>query len=154
MLSNNMESISLINTPYHLDEREVVCYPYLIIALKIQMPRPFMKPRIAYTVVTADLVKGMVARSNMFPETNEIEIDNDALVPTIVSNEEALKKARKLSLKWAMYKFHLFRNPEIEVVKMKEVYKAFFYVNIKSEKVLVDSVKGLEGENINLLKRN
>jgi hypothetical protein len=141
---DQIKTVSLIETPFDLKDREVMCYPYFITAIQVAMPRPFLKPRLAYTVVTTDLVKGIPARANMFPETTEIEIDSTALVPSLLSREEATKKARKLALKWAMYKFHLFRTPKIDIVKVEEAYKAFFFAEINKERILVDSVKGLE----------
>lgn len=141
-----METVSLIDTQFNLEDKDVICYPYLITAVRIYMQRPFLKPRIAHTVITTDLVKGTALRANMFPPTSEIEISNSALVPVLISEEDAIKKARKLALRWAMAKFHLFRTPTIEIVEMKKVYKAFFYVHTDKKDILVDSVKGLEGE--------
>src|SRR5690625_2287852 len=111
-----METISLIKTGFDLKDREVVCYPYLIITFKIHLPRLFLKPRIAYTVVTADLVKGAAARSNMFPETEEVDIQESSIVPDLIEEEEALTNARKTALRWIMYKFHSFRAPRIEEI--------------------------------------
>lgn len=143
---SHMKAVSLIDTRFNLEDKEVICYPYLIVAIRIYMQRPFLKPRIAHTVVTADLVKGIALRANMFPPTSDIEISNSSLVPALIPHEEAIKKARKLALRWAIAKFHLFRTPTLEIVKTKQVYKAFFYVHANGNKILVDSVKGLEGE--------
>ena len=148
MDSEESKSVSLINTPMDLSERELVCYPYLIVLCKVSMPRMFMKPRTAWTVITVDLVKGVPLRSNMFPETTEISIKPSALVPAVLSNEEAINKSRKLALRWVMYKFHAFKNPEIEIVKEQEVYKAFFFAEADGKEILVDSVKGLTGEDL------
>src|SRR5690625_5849159 len=71
MDNEEYESVSLIETPMDLSGRELVCYPYLIVLCKVSMPRMFMKPRIAWTVITVDLVKGVPLRSNMFPGTVE-----------------------------------------------------------------------------------
>lgn len=107
-----------------------------------------MTPRIAYTVVTTDMVKGAAARSNMFPETVEIGIQGTSIIPELIEEEEALKNARKTALRWIMYKFHSFRAPRIEVIQRQKVYKAFFHADIKGRTVLVDSVKGLEQDDI------
>lgn len=141
-------SVSLINTAMDLSERELVCYPYLIVLCKVSMPRFFMKPRTAWTVITVDLVKGVPLRSNMFPETTDIDIKPSALVPAVLSNEEAIKKSRKLVIRWVMHKFHAFRNPEIEIVQEQEVYKAFFFAEANGREILVDTVKGLTGEDV------
>lgn len=143
-----METVSLIKTGFDLKDREVVCYPYLIVTFKIHLPRLFMTPRIAYTVVTTDMVKGAAARSNMFPETAEIGIQGTSIIPELIEEEEALKNARKTALRWIMYKFHSFRAPRIEVIQRQKVYKAFFHADIKGRTVLVDSVKGLEQDDI------
>lgn len=143
-----METISLIKTGFDLKDREVVCYPYLIVTFKIHLPRLFMTPRIAYTVVTTDMVKGAAARSNMFPEMLEIGIQGTSIIPELVEEEEALKNARKTALRWIMYKFHSFRAPRIEVIQSQKAYKAFFHADIKGRTVLVDSVKGLEQDDI------
>ncbi|SOC43848.1 hypothetical protein [Salinicoccus kekensis] len=148
MDNEEYESVSLIETPMDLNGRELVCYPYLIVLCKVSMPRMFMKPRVAWTVITVDLVKGVPLRSNMFPETADINIKPSALVPAIVSHEEAVKKARKLVLRWVMFKFHAFRNPEIEIVKEQAVYKAFFFAEADGREILVDTVKGLTGEDL------
>ena len=148
MAERSTESISLIQTPYDLEGRELVCYPYLITTLKISMPRPFLKPRIVFTVVTTDLVKGIAARANMFPEADKIQIQKSALVPPVISYEQAVSKARKLALKWIMYKFHVFRTPAIEIVQEQESYKAFFFIETENKKALVDSVKGLDRDDI------
>ena len=141
-------SVSLIETPMDLSGRELICYPYLIVLCKVSMPRMFMKPRVAWTVITVDLVKGVPLRSNMFPETKEISIKPSALVPAVLSEEEAVQKARKLVLRWVMYKFHAFKNPEIEIVKQQAVYKAFFFAEADGKEILVDSVKGLTPEDL------
>lgn len=148
MEKRSMETISLIETPYELAGRKLVCYPYLITTLKISMPRPFLKSRIVFTVVTTDLVKGIAARANMFPGANDIDIQKSALVPPVISYEEAVNKARKLALKWIMYKFHVFRAPIIEIVQEQESYKAFFFIDTDKKRILVDSVKGVDGEDI------
>lgn len=140
--------VSIINTPMDLSDRELVGYPYLIVLCKVTMPRIFMKPRTAWTVITVDLVKGVPLRSNMFPETTEIDIDSSALVPPVLTAEEAINKARKLVIRWVMHKYHAFRNPEIEIVQEQEVYKAFFFSEIDGREILVDSVKGLTGEDL------
>lgn len=147
-MENDRETLSLIKTGFDLEDREVVCYPYLIVTFKVHLPRLFLKPRIAYTVVTADLVKGVAARSNMFPETTEVEIQEDSVVQELVGEDEALGKARKTALRWIMYKFHPFRAPRIEVLQQQKVYKAFFHADIKGKTVLVDSVKGLEQDDL------
>ncbi|HIW12096.1 MAG TPA: hypothetical protein H9891_02945 [Candidatus Salinicoccus stercoripullorum] len=147
-MENDMETISLIKTGFDLKDREVVCYPYLIITFKIHLPRLFLKPRIAYTVVTADLVKGAAARSNMFPETEEVDIQESSIVPDLIEEEEALTNARKTALRWIMYKFHSFRAPRIEVIQRQKAYKAFFHADVKGRTVLIDSVKGLEQDDI------
>src|SRR5699024_1380091 len=116
MDDSQSKQVSIINTPMDLNDRELVGYPYLIVLCKVTMPRTLMKPRTAWTVITVDLVKGVPLRSNMFPETTEINIDSTALVPPVLTAEEAVKKARKLNIRWVMHKFHGFRNTEIEHV--------------------------------------
>lgn len=148
MDGEHLTTVSIIDTPVDFSEREVVCYPYLIVLLKVSMPRLFLKPRIAWTAITVDLVKGVPLRANMFPETTEIDIKTSALVPPMTEYDEAIKKARKLAVKWVMYKFHAFKTPEIEVVKEQKVYKAFFFAQADGKNVLVDSVKGLTGEDL------
>lgn len=148
MDNEEFTSVSLIDTPMDLSGRELVCYPYLIVLCKVSMPRMFMKPRTAWTVITVDLVKGVPLRSNMFPETTDISIKPSALIPAVLSNEEAINKSRKLVLRWVMYKFHAFKNPEIEIVQEQAVYKAFFFAEAEGREILVDSVKGLTGEDL------
>lgn len=148
MDGEHLTTVSIIDTPVGFSEREVVCYPYLIVLLKVSMPRLFLKPRIAWTAITVDLVKGVPLRANMFPETTEIDIKASALVPAMMEYDEAIKKARKLAVKWVMYKFHAFKAPEIEVVKEQKVYKAFFFAQADGKNILVDSVKGLTGEDL------
>lgn len=148
MDDENIKTVSIIETPMDLSEREVVCYPYLIVLCKVSMPRLFLKPRIAWTAITVDLVKGVALRSNMFPDTGENDLKSSALVPPLLSYEEGVKKARKLAVKWVMYKFHAFKTPEIEIVREQEVYKAFFFAEANGREMLVDSVKGLTGEDV------
>lgn len=148
MDNEEYRSVSIIDTPMDLSDRELVCYPYLIVLCKVSMPRIFMKPRTAWTVITVDLIKGVPLRSNMFPETTEVTIKSSALVPAVISNEEAIKKSRKLAIRWVMHKFHAFKNPEIEIVKEQEVHKAFFFAEADGREILVDSVKGLTGEDL------
>ncbi len=148
MDSEKLASVSLIDTPMDLNDRELICYPYLIVLCKVSMPRMFMKPRTAWTVITVDLVKGVPLRSNMFPDTTDITIKPSALVPAVVSREEAIKKSRKLVIRWVMYKFHAFKNPEIEIVKEQAVHKAFFFAEADGKEILVDSVKGLTAEDL------
>ena len=148
MDDSQSKQVSIINTPMDLNDRELVGYPYLIVLCKVTMPRTLMKPRTAWTVITVDLVKGVPLRSNMFPETTEININASALVPPVLTTEEAVKKARKLVIRWVMHKYHAFRNPEIEIVQQQEVYKAFFFSQIDGKEILVDSVKGLRGEDL------
>lgn len=148
MDNEEYESVSLIETPMDLSGRELVCYPYLIVLCKVSMPRVFMKPRIVWTVITVDLVKGVPLRSNMFPGTVDISIKPSALIPAVLSHEEGIKKARKLVLRWVMFKFHAFRTPKIEIVKEQAVHKAFFFAEADGREILVDTVKGLTGEDL------
>lgn len=148
MDNEDVSSVSVIRSQIDLSDREVICYPYLIVLCKVNMPRMFMKPRTVWTVITVDLVKGVPLRSNMFPETSGIGIKSSALVPAVISHEEAIRKSRKLVLKWVMHKYHAFKTPEIEIVKQEEVYKAFFFTETAGREILVDSVKGLTGEDL------
>lgn len=144
MLNLKLKDILLIKTPLILKDQKLICYPYLIAVVKVIMPRPFLKPRIAKTVITADLVKGVVGRSNMVPEVSEVKIKSEALIPSQLQDEEAINKVRKLALKWALSKFHLMKTPDIEIEKVEKAYKAFILTNNENDKtILVDSMKGL-----------
>ena len=137
--------IRLINTPYDLTGRDIVCYPNLLLGFKIEVPRLFLTPRTVYSAITVDLVKGQAARSNMFPESDEIEISDDALVPRLISNDAAIEVAQNLVFRWLRHKYKIYKEPGIEVVKQQETYKAFFYTqDAKDQTLLVDSVKGIE----------
>ena len=99
----------------------------------------------SYSAVTVDLVKGDAARSNMFPESADIEISTAALIPRLVTDAAAIEAARKLVLRWLRHKYKVYKSPRIDVVKQQEVYKAFFYTqNHKGEDILVDSVRGIK----------
>jgi len=144
---SNSTVVQLIETPYDLADKNIVCYPNLILLFKIQVPRLFMTPRTVYSAITVDLVKGEAARSNMYPKSQPIEIPEDALIPRLTSNDEAIDTAQKLVMRWLRHKFKIYKAPEIELSKQQEVHKAFFYTrNHKDEVLLVDSVKGIELE--------
>lgn len=143
---SKMENIAIIETPYNLDDKNLVCYPNLIIYFKINIFRLFMKPRVVYSVITVDLVKGDAARANMYPEYRTIEINNTALITKFTTNEIAIENAKKLLIKWVRHKFKVYKIPDIEIIKQQEVYKAFFQAKINNKTVLVDSVKGIEME--------
>lgn len=142
---SNVSVIRLIQTPYDLEGREVVCYPNLLLLFKVEVPRLFMPPRTAYSAVTVDLVRGEAARANMFPESQQIEIHEDALIPRLTSYEAAMAAARKLVMRWLRHKYKIYKVPHIELVKQQEAYKAFFYTrDHNDEPLLVDSIKGVE----------
>lgn len=142
---DSTQVIRLVETPYDLEGRDIVCYPNLILLFKIGVHRLFMKPRIVYSAITVDLVKGEAARANKFPDSLRIEIRDDALIPQLTTNEEAVEAATKIVLKWLRHKYKIYKPPELELLKQQEVYKAFFYTHDhKNEPLLVDSVKGIE----------
>lgn len=142
--TDELKTIKVIETPYDLEGREIICYPNLILLAKIKIFRLFMKPRIVYSSITVDLVKGEAARSNKFPEYQELEIDSNALIKPLTTNEDSIKEAKKIILKWGRHKFKTYKVPEIEIIKQEEVYKAFFYTELNNERVLIDSIKGIE----------
>lgn len=142
---NNDTVIELIHTPYDLKGRQIVCYPNLLLLFKIEVSRLFLPPRTVYSSITVDLVRGEAARSNMFPESHEIQIRQDARIPRLISDEAAIETARKLVLRWLRHKFRIYKVPRIELIKQQEAYKAFFYTRDHSnEPLLVDSIKGVE----------
>lgn len=141
---DELKTIKIIETPYDLEDREIICYPNLILLAKIKIFRLFMKPRIVYSVITVDLVKGEAARSNIFPEYKEMEINSYALIEPLITTENSIAEAKKIILKWVRHKFKSYKVPEVEIIKQEEVYKAFFYAQLKNQKILVDSVKGIE----------
>lgn len=137
--------IRLIETPYKLEAQNIVCYPNLVLYFKIEIQRLFMKPRIVYSAITVDLVRGEAARSNMFPKSRPIEISDDALIPQLMSHEAATAAAQQVVMKWLRYKFRIYKVPNIELVRQQAVYKAFFYTKgPKDELLLVDSVEGID----------
>lgn len=142
---DDVKSIQIIKTPYDLQDKSLICYPQLILSVKIRIPRLFMQPRTVYSAVTVDLVKGDAARSNMFPEYEEIQIPGSAVITALTTTEAAIEEAKHLLFKWVRHKFKVYKPPEFEIVKLQEVYKVFFYADIgANEMELVDSVKGLE----------
>lgn len=144
---DNASVIQLIQTPYDLKGREIVCYPNLLLLFEIQIPRLLMPPRTVYSAVTVDLVRGEAARANMFPESDEIEIREDALIPRLTPNDAAIATARKLVLRWLRHKYRVYKVPDIKLVRQQEAYKAFFYTrDHNDEPLLVDSIKGVELE--------
>lgn len=140
----DIKTIKIIDTPYDLEGKDIVCYPNLILLCKVSVPRLFMKPRIIKFPITVDLVKGSAAISDMYPESQEISIHNQSLIPIVAVKEEALASARQIIIKWVRHKFKAYKVPEIEIVKEEEIYKVFFYSEIYEEMVLIDSIKGLE----------
>ena len=142
---HDLAVVQLVETPYDLQDRNIVCYPNLLLLFEIEVPRLFLQPRTVYSAVTVDLVKGDAARSNMFPESADIEISTAALIPRLVTNAAAIEAARKLVLRWLRHKYKVYKSPRIDVIKQQEVYKAFFYTqNHKGEDILVDSVRGIK----------
>lgn len=142
---NNDTVIELIHTPYDLKGRQIVCYPNLLLLFKIEVSRLFLPPRTVYSSITVDLVRGEAARSNMFPESHEIQIRQDARIPRLISDEAAIETARKLVLRWLRHKFRIYKVPRIELLNQQEAYKAFFYTrDHNDEPLLVDSIKGVE----------
>jgi len=115
--ANDVAVIDLIDTPYDLEGRDIVCYPNLILAFKIEIPRLFMQPRIVYSTITVDLVKGDAARSDRFPESHPIEIRQGAVVHQLTSTEAAIEAARKVVMRWLRHKYKIYKVPEIELVK-------------------------------------
>ena len=142
---SNPSVIRLIQTPYDLEGREVVCYPNLLLLFKIEVPRLFMPPRTVYSSITVDLVRGEAARADIFPESQQIEIHDEALIPRLTSYEAAMATARKLVMRWLRHKYKIYKVPHIEIIKQQEAYKAFFYTrDHNDEPLLVDSIKGVE----------
>ena len=139
-----MKTVKIIQSSYDLEGREIVCYPNEVFTFKVGIHRLFMKPRILYSSITVDMVKGNAARSNMFPESTTIEISNKSLVPALITEETAIKEAKKVIIKWARHKFRAYRVPEIEITKHEKLYKVFFHVEVNNEPTLVDSIKGIE----------
>lgn len=142
---NTVQTVRIIETPYDFASKNIVCYPNLLLDLKIRVFRLFMEPRIVYSTITVDLVKGQAARSNMFPNYEEIEISNTAVIASLISTETAIDSAKQLAFKWLRHKFRVYKVPDIEIIKQQEIYKAFFYTqDHNNDVILVDSVRGVE----------
>lgn len=141
---NTVKTVKIIENPYDLENRDVICYPNLVLFFKTEVFRLFMKPRIFYSAVTVDLVKGNAALSNKFPEHRTIEINNSAVIPALITNETAIKEAEKVVMNWARHKFRVYKAPAIEIVKQEELSKVFFYAEVNNEDMLIDSIKGIE----------
>lgn len=142
---NDMQAIRIIETPYDLENKNIICYPNLIVQFRISVARIFMKPRIVYSTITVDLVKGQAARSNMFPNSEEIQISNSAVITRLVNNDEPIHNAEQLVLKWLRHKFKIYKEPGLEVIRQEEVFKAFFQIqDDKNKTIVVDSVRGVE----------
>src|SRR5699024_2856175 len=132
--------INLIETPYNLIDKDIVCYPNLVLYFKCRVFRLFMKPRIVYSAITVDLVKGNAARANMFPNYVTIEISESAPIPQLIDNTAAVDAAAAVTLKWLRHRYKVYKAPDITIMKQKEVYKAFFYIqDERNQDVLVDS---------------
>jgi len=137
--------INLIETPYNLIDKDIVCYPNLVLYFKCRVFRLFMKPRIVYSAITVDLVKGNAARANMFPNYVPIEISESALIPQLIDNTAAVDAAAAVTLKWLRHRYKVYKAPDIAIMKQKEVYKAFFYIqDERNQDVLVDSIEGID----------
>jgi len=104
-----------------------------------------MKPRIVYSAITVDLVKGNAARANMVPDHVPIEISENALIPQLIDNTAAVESAKAVTLKWLRHRYKVYKTPNIAILKQKQVYKAFFYIqDEKNHDVLVDSIEGID----------
>lgn len=137
--------INVITTPYDLEAQSIVCYPNLVVEFKANIFRLFMTPRTVYSTITVDLVRGQAARSNMFPHSEEMEIHQTAVIPSLISVDDGIEQAKRLLLKWLRHKFHIYKVPDIEVLRRQEVFKAFFQItDHDGETMLVDSVRGVE----------
>lgn len=137
--------INLIETPYDLSDKDIVCYPNLVLYFKCRVFRLFMKPRIVYSAITVDLVKGNAARANMFPNYVPIEISENALIPQLIDNAVAVEAATAVTMKWLRHRYKVYKKPDTEIMQQKQVYKAFFYIqDEKNHEVLVDSIEGVD----------
>lgn len=137
--------INLIETPYDLRDKDIVYYPNLVLYFRCQVFRLFMKPRIVYSAITVDLVKGNAARANMVPDHVPIEISENALIPQLIDNTAAVESAKAVTLKWLRHRYKVYKTPNIAILKQKQVYKAFFYIqDEKNHDVLVDSIEGID----------
>src|SRR5699024_7355267 len=137
--------INLIETPYNLIDKDIVCYPNLVLYFKCRVFRLFMKPRIVYSAITVDLVKGNAARANMFPNCVAMEISESALIPRLIDNTAGVDAAAAVTLKWLRHRYKVYNAPDIAIMKQKEVYKAFFYIqDERNQDVLVDSIEGID----------
>src|SRR5699024_11978544 len=110
----------------------------------INVPRMFMKTGRVYSSITVELVRGEAALSNMLPEYEPLNMDSSDLIKSAISIEKSVSKTEKLLIIWARHKYKIYTVPEIEILKQEKVYKAFFYTEFKDQKLLVDSVKGVE----------
>lgn len=136
--------VALVQTNYDLDRKQLICYPYYVMRIRVTIPRPFLNPRVVTPVITADLIKGVVMRADRYPELQEVYLPKEALIRPITTLKEAEKKAKKLAFKWALGKFHMVRNPEIEIVRCDRIFKAFCLLKTpEGQTILVDSMKGL-----------
>lgn len=141
---DDVKSIQIIRTPYDLQDKSLICYPQLILYIKIRIPRLFLEPRTVYSAITVDLIKGDAARSNMYPKFEEIHIPSTAVISTLITTDTAIDAAKHLLFNWVRHKYKVYKPPEFEIVKQQEAYKVFFYADVRGETELVDSVKGLE----------
>lgn len=129
-----------------IDRVERIYYPYVKLIYSFTLSEKLSKLN-NKMMCNVDLVYGRHAIGQGKPTFIELEVDENLVLPTEISEEKALKEARDYVFKIFISKMKILQTPTIELADMEYFHKLFFVVSCRDPEdqvyfVLVDSMDG------------
>ena len=102
-----------------------VYYPLWLVRLKVSWRRLVVSTRTEELWVCVDGAKGTAYRVDGLPETMELDLPMEELLPVDVDRDTAVERARELTRSWARSRLFCWWPPVCEVQTLHLIYKPY-----------------------------
>ncbi|MGM0688198.1 MAG: hypothetical protein ACQESO_01295 [Bacillota bacterium] len=118
-------------------------YPFVVYHMEAELKRLLGKSKLIDDILAVDLSRGVAARADSIPETEQWEVSPQAIVPSLINDAQALKVVRRRFLKFLMRKHLILLVPDMYPIEQVSAHK-IIWVGSKqgSGKYLIDSLSG------------
>jgi hypothetical protein len=117
-------------------------YPLWFIEVSVSWRRLFMARRTELITVCVDGVRGVAARADGTPQTSELEVYGDEVLPFDVGADAALEKAESLAKWWARTRLFSWWGPSVTPGPCRLYHKPYVVDRHESGFVLRDPASG------------
>ena len=132
--------IDMVVTEQSLEGQRVIAYPYLSLQFDVELPIIKKGKRVVRCCATCDLIKKRTNRADSVPDTVEVALDPSSILPSMISEEEAIEQAEKATLNWVLRRYRVIVAPNIILRKSQVVYHPFLIAEKNGEMILLNVV--------------